>query len=125
LNGTKPTVIVIDDDPSILRALRRLLCRVGFDVQTLNGPAAALKSDLPTAEACLLVDMHMPEMSGVELCEMLACAGCRLPVILMTAHTDERTREFAKRVQPVALLIKPFGNDLLVSSIRGALHTEQ
>jgi FixJ family two-component response regulator len=119
----KPIVIVVDDDPSILRALRRLLLSAGFDVQAFDRPTAVLNSDLPTAEACLVVDVQLPEMNGVELCKSLTAAGCRLPVILITAHTDDQTRGLAESAHPVALLIKPFSRDLLVNSINSALQT--
>jgi len=70
-NGAKPVVIVADDDPSILRALRCLLSGAGFDVRVFGRPSELLKDDLPKTDACLVVDVHLPEMSGVELCETL------------------------------------------------------
>jgi len=118
---TKPTIIAVDDDPSILRALRRLLSGAGFDVLTFDRPSALLKSDLPKAGACLIVDIDLPEMNGVELCATLATSGCKLPVILITAHTDDETRRLADDAHPVALLIKPFGRELLMDSINSAL----
>ncbi len=119
---SKPIIIiVIDDDPSILRALRRLVSGAGFEVWTFDRPSALLKSDLPKTGACLIVDIDLPEMNGVELCATLAASGCKLPVILITAHTDEETRKLADDAHPVALLIKPFGRDLLVNSIQSAL----
>jgi FixJ family two-component response regulator len=117
----KPIIIVIDDDPSILRALRRLVSGAGFEVRTFDRPSALLNSDLPKAGACLIVDIDLPEMNGVELCATLAASGCKLPVILITAHTDEATRRLADGVRPVALLFKPFGRELLVNSIENAL----
>jgi FixJ family two-component response regulator len=117
----KPIIIVVDDDPSILKALRRLVSRAGFDVWTFDRPSTLLRSDLPKAGACLIVDIDLPEMNGAELCETLAASGCRLPVILITAHTDEETRRLADSAFPVALLIKPFGRELLVNSIESAL----
>ena len=121
MTNAKPIIIVIDDDPSILRALRRLVAGAGFDVRTFDRPSTLLKSDLPTAGACLVVDIDLPEMNGVELCATLAASGCKLPVILITAHTDEETRRLADDAHPVTLLIKPFGRDLLVNSIQSAL----
>ena len=121
MTNAKPIIIVIDDDPSILRALRRLVAGAGFDVRTFDRPSTLLKSDLPTAGACLVVDIDLPEMNGVELCATLAASGCKLPVILITAHTDEETRRLADGAHPVALLIKPFGRDLLMNSIQSAL----
>lgn len=120
----KPVVIVIDDDPSILRAFRRLISGAGFEVRTFDRPSELLKSDLPTAGACLVVDIDLPEMNGVDLCKTLAASGRSLPIILITAHTDEQTRNLARGARPVALLIKPFGRDLLLESIDTALHGE-
>ena len=121
VTNAKPIIIVIDDDPSILRALRRLVAGAGFDVRTFDRPSTLLKSDLPTAGACLVVDIDLPEMNGVELCATLAASGCKLPVILITAHTDEETRRLADDAHPVTLLVKPFGRDLLMNSIQSAL----
>ena len=121
VNDKPVTIIVIDDDPSILRALSRLVSGAGYEVWTFDRPSALLKSDLPKTGACLIVDIDLPEMNGVELCATLAASGCRLPVILITAHTDDETRRLADGAHPVALLIKPFGRDLLVNSIQRAL----
>ena len=120
----RPVVIVVDDDLSILRALRRLIAGAGFDVRTFDRPSVLLASNLPTADACLVVDVHLPEMNGVELCAALATSGCRLPVILITAHADEATRALAQSAHPVALLIKPFARELLMNSIEIALQSE-
>ena len=125
MTNAKPVVIVVDDDPSILRALRRLISGAGFDVRTFNRPSSLLNSELPDAEACLIIDVHLPEMNGVELYQTLAAAGCTLPVILITAHADEETRDLARSIHPFALLIKPFGRDLLVNSIETALQREK
>ena len=125
MTNAKPIVIVLDDDPSILRALRRLISGAGFDVRAFDRPSALLRSALPASEACLIVDVQLPEMNGVELCETLAASGCRLPVILITAHADEQTRSLACSAHPVGLLIKPFGRDLLVNSIETALRFEK
>ena len=72
----KPIIIVVDDDPSILRALRRLVTGAGFDVRTFDRPSTLLRSDLPKAGACLVVDIDLPEMNGVEI--MLALGGFRM-----------------------------------------------
>ena len=120
-NAKSIIIIVIDDDPSILRALRRLVTGAGFEVWTFDRPSALLNADLPKTGACLIVDIDLPEMNGVELCATLAASGCKLPVILITAHTDEETRRLADSAHPVALLIKPFGRELLVDSINSAL----
>jgi len=119
----KPIVIVIDDDPSILRALRRLISGAGFDVRVFDRPSELLKDDLPKTDACLVVDIHLPEMNGVELCETLGASGCRLPVVLITAQAGDETNSLALSAHPVALLIKPFRRAELVNSIQIALST--
>ena len=88
----KPRVIVVEDDPSVLRALRRLILSAGFAVSAFDRPSALLDSDVPATDACLVVDVHLPEMNGVQLCQMLTASGCHLPLILMTGNTDEVTR---------------------------------
>ena len=124
VTNVKPVVIVVDDDPSILRAFRRLISGAGFDVRTFDRPSALLRSDLPKAGACLVLDIDLPEMNGVDLCKTLAASGRSLPVILITAHADEQTRSQALGAHPVALLIKPFRRDLLLGSIDHALQGE-
>ena len=115
------TVIVVEDDASVLRSLRRLLASAGFSVRTFDRPSALLESEIPRIDACLLIDVHLPEMSGVELCEALTVSGCRLPVVLMTGHTDEATRAMTSRADAVAVLFKPFGRQPMLDAISRAL----
>src|ERR1700730_17760519 len=77
---TKPALILVEDDLSVLRALRRLMLSAGFQVMAFDRPSAVLDSDLPKTNACLVVDVHLPEMNGVQLCETLAASGWRLAV---------------------------------------------
>jgi FixJ family two-component response regulator len=118
---TKAVVVLIEDDPSVLRSLRRLISAAGFEVRAFDRPSALLESELPKSNACLVVDVHLPEMNGVELCGALAASGRLLPVILITGHIDDGTRELTKRANPVAVLFKPFGRELLLNSIAKAL----
>jgi DNA-binding response OmpR family regulator len=85
----KPTVIVVDDDLSVRRALRLQLRVAGFNVLVFQSGESLLGSDSPTDNACLLLDVYMPGMSGIELCRSLAAAGRRLPTVLMSASDDE------------------------------------
>ena len=113
-------MILVEDDPSVLGALRRLMVSLGFEVRAFDGPQAVLASDIPTTDACLVVDVHLPEMTGVELCEALAASGHRLPAIMITGHIDEATRELAERVNPVAILFKPFSRESLLAALSKA-----
>jgi FixJ family two-component response regulator len=118
---TKPALIVVEDDLSVLRALRRLMLSAGFQVMAFDRPRAVLDSELPKNDACLVIDVHLPEMNGVQLCETLAAAGCQLPVIMITGHIDQATRELVRRAKAVALLFKPFTRDSLLEAIAAAL----
>lgn len=71
----KPFLILVEDDPSVLRALRRMMLSAGFQVMAFDRPRAVLDSKLPKFDACLVVDVHLPEMNGVQLCETLAASG--------------------------------------------------
>jgi FixJ family two-component response regulator len=119
----KPALILVEDDPSVLRALRRLILSAGFRVIAFDTPRAVLDSDLPKSDACLLVDLQLPQIGGVQLCEALAAAGCRLPVILMTGHLDQATGDLVQRAKAAALLFKPFSRDSLLKAISQALAT--
>jgi FixJ family two-component response regulator len=116
-------VIVVEDDPSVLRALRRLVLSAGFAVSAFDRPSALLDSDVPATDACLVVDVHLPEMNGVQLCQMLAASGCHLPFIFMTGNTDEVTRELTRRADPIAVLFKPFTRDILLAALSKAFGT--
>jgi two-component system, LuxR family, response regulator FixJ len=93
----------------------------GFRVITFDRPRAVLASELPKSDACLVVDVHLPEMTGVRLCEILAASGCRLPVILITGQADQATCELMRCVTAVAVLLKPFTRNSLLEAIAAAL----
>jgi FixJ family two-component response regulator len=120
VSESKRVVILVEDDLSVLRALRRLMVSAGFEARTFARPGALLGSDIPTTDACLVVDVHLPEMTGVELCEALAASGHRLPAIMITGHVDEATRELARRADPVAILFKPFTRESLLAALSKA-----
>ena len=105
----------------MLRSLHRALATAGFDVRTFDRPSALLQSELPMSHACLVIDVQLPEMNGIKLCETLAESNRLLPFIFITAHNDEGTRELTRRANPVATLIKPFGRESLLAAIEKAL----
>lgn len=116
----KRMVILVEDDLSVLRALRRLMVGAGFEVRAFDRPCEVLGTEIPDCDACLLVDIHLPEMTGVELCERLAASGCRLPAIMITADLDSATRRLASQADPVAVLYKPFSRDALLKALSEA-----
>jgi FixJ family two-component response regulator len=123
-NEKTPTVIVIEDDPSVRRSLRRLLATAGFSVQTFDRPSTFLESNPPISNVCYVIDIHLPEMTGVALCEEMRALGWTPRVILITGHVDERTLEMTKRANVAAVLFKPFGRDQLLKAISTALRAE-
>ena len=118
---TKSTIFIVEDDASVLRALRRLLTSAGFEVRSFQRPASLLASDLPAANACLILDVYLPEMSGVDLYESLAASGCKLPVVMITGHDDERTRAMINRIDAAAVLVKPYAREAMLGEIHKAL----
>ena len=115
------TVLVVDDDPSVLRSLKRLLSASGFRVTTFGGPSELLASETPRTNACMVVDIDMPEMNGIEMCEVLKVSGRGLPTILITGRTDTRTRSLAAQAKAVAVLFKPFEEEPLLDAIDRAI----
>lgn len=108
-------VVVVDDDESVCRALARVLRSFGFEVQTFGSASDLLATGLPDDTFCLVADVRMPEMDGIELCEQLHASGRDVPTVFVTAHEIER------RSSPVLhgaeILSKPVGADRLVEAI--------
>jgi CheY-like chemotaxis protein len=111
------TVLVVDDDPSVLRSLNRLLSASGFHVKTFGKPSELLAIETPRRNACMVVDIDLPEMTGIEMCENLKRSGRGLPTILITGRTDARTRAMAAQSDAVAVLYKPFDEEPLLDAI--------
>jgi two-component system, LuxR family, response regulator FixJ len=117
----KKIVFVIDDDASLLRALRRLLLATDLSVVTFDSAEAFLASELPAGNVCLLVDIYLPGMSGTDLCKILTASGRSLPTILMTARDDAATQRIAREAGALSTLYKPFDEDALLNTIARAL----
>ena len=118
---TLPRVIaVVDDDASMLKGIERLLGAYGFVTKVFASAEAFLDGNAAADVDCLLVDIHLGGMSGIELRHHLKATGCRLPVIFMTAFDDEDTRIQAQSAGCVAFLHKPFAANLLMGAIEQA-----
>jgi FixJ family two-component response regulator len=115
------TVIVVDDDASIRGALRRQLQILGFNVTDFGSAAEFLASELPDGNACLLLDVYMPAMTGIELCRKMIESGRSLPTILISGRDDPQTRKIIREAKPIASLLKPFDEKSLLRAIRKAL----
>jgi FixJ family two-component response regulator len=116
-----PTIQVVDDDASTRRALGRLLVALGFEVSVFESAEAFLESGIRAANSCLLVDIHMPGINGIELCDRLAASGWNPPTILMSAHTDPGTAALASQAKAITMLLKPFDEEALLDAIELAM----
>jgi FixJ family two-component response regulator len=111
------TVSVVDDDESVRKALKRLLRAHGYDVMTYESAEDFLLSDAVRTEGCILLDIRLPGMSGLDLYEKLASSGATHPVIFMTAHDTPQWQERAAKMHAVAYLRKPFDQQSLIDAI--------
>lgn len=114
------TVVVVDDDESVRKALRRLLQSNGYRVVTFESAEDLLRSGSLVGNVCLVLDIRLPGMSGLDLHGSLASSGTRVPVVFMTAHDNLKWRETMDEAGGIACLGKPFGEDSLLGAIRAA-----
>ena len=114
-------ISIVDDDPFVRTALARLMKSHGYLVETFDGAASLLGSDRRACIDCLIVDVQMPGMTGLELHSRLVAAGEPIPTILITAHPDEAARAAALRAGAVGYLAKPFTEDDLMGCVRRAI----
>ena len=112
------TVYVVDDDESIRRALKRLLRSFGYHALTFESAEDFLDSTSGKDEGCIILDIHLPGMTGLDLQAKLASRGAKYSVIFMTAYDNPQWQDRAKRVGAVAYLRKPFSEQLLLNAIR-------
>lgn len=110
-------IVIVEDDAGLNQALCRLLQAAGFHVASFESAAAALSSDLPQSADCLVLDVHLLDMTGYELRRLLAARGPSPPTIVITAHDDARTRREAVSIGAVAFLPKPFAGHALIDAV--------
>jgi two-component system response regulator FixJ len=117
----QPLIAVVDDDLPFLRSVGRLLRSAGFRVETFGSGREFLAAVPDLMAGCVLVDVHMPEMTGLQLQETLGELGIQLPLIFITAYDSPQTREHARRPGCAGLLLKPFERQALIEAIWRAL----
>lgn len=119
-----PTVFVVDDDAAVRDALAQLLAAAGFSVRSFSSGAAFLLACAPDWRGCILLDIAMPGMSGLELQEALAAREIRLPIVFLTAHGKVPTAVQAMKAGAIEFLEKPAAGPVLLEAVRRALATE-
>ena len=117
----KPLVAIVDDDQSIRDATSNLLQAAGFSTATFADAESFLGSAGEPRAACLVADMRMPGMSGLQLYQHLVASGAPVPTVLITAYPSDATRSRAREVGIVCCLAKPFAPDELLGCVREAL----
>jgi FixJ family two-component response regulator len=123
IQGTPKVVSIVDDDDLMRSALQGLLKAVGLPARAFASAEEFLTSGQQHDTACLIADIRMSGMSGLELQAKLNADRIRIPTIFITAHGDERMRMQALRAGAVEFLAKPFDNKALLESVRAALES--
>jgi FixJ family two-component response regulator len=119
------TVFVVDDDASVRKALGRLLTSMELCVETFASAGELLTRDLSAVHGCILLDIKMPAVSGLDLQSKLLDAGIELPVIFLSAHADVPVAVRAMKAGAVDVLTKPFKGDQLLDTVRRAIATDE
>jgi len=120
-----PIVIIVDDDPSLRSMLSRLLGTVGLKSTAYASPEEFLRSPAPDCAACLVLDVQMPGLSGLDLQRELAKAGHELPIVFMTGHGDIPMTVQAMKAGAVAFLTKPFRNQDMIDAVREGINLDR
>ena len=115
-------ISIVDDDESMREAIQSLLRSVGFRAKTFASGEQFLQSDQIENTACLILDVRMPGMSGLDLQRRLMATECRIPIVFVTAHGEEEARSRALQEGAVDFLLKPFSEEALLNAIQAALH---
>ncbi len=116
-----PLIYILDDDESVLKALKRLIKSVGFKAKTFASASEFVDFGTTRKPDCLILDVQMPEVTGIELMERLNTQGINIPAIFITAHDDDQTRERVKSTGALAYLRKPFNDESLIDAIHLAI----
>jgi FixJ family two-component response regulator len=114
-------ISIVDDDDSLRNSLNNLIRSVGFGVQGFSSAEAFLKSNQLHDTACLILDVRMPGMSGLELQRQLVAINCGIPIIFITSHADDNARTRALEAGAIDFLYKPFREEALLNAIHKAL----
>ena len=120
-----PVVFVVDDDSSVRDSLRRLITSVGFNVEVFPTAQAFLKARRPDGPGCLVLDVRLPGLSGLDLQRELADTDAALPIIFLTGHGDIPMSVRAMKAGAIEFLTKPFREQDLLDAIRAAIERDR
>jgi FixJ family two-component response regulator len=118
-------IAIVDDDASVRKALARLLSASSFDIKSYGSARDFLKSLKIGTPDCLVVDLHMPDLTGFDLQRELERAGIKIPTIVITGHNEPGLRERCRSAGAAAFLLKPIDGSTLIGSINAATGRHQ
>jgi FixJ family two-component response regulator len=121
----KPLISIVDDDESVREAAKGLMKSLGYAAETFPSAEDFLQSQQVPRTACLIADVNMPGMSGLDLHRHLSTSGTRIPTILITAYPDNGVRDRALNAGVICYLSKPFDEGDLLSCIHSALPSDR
>ena len=121
LKSTQTSILVVDDDESTRKSTTLLIESFGFQAAGFESAESLLKSGQLGETLCLIIDVRMPGMNGLQLQSHIAAAGYKIPIIFITAYDDRESRRRAMQAGAVAFLAKPFSDELLLQTLRSAL----
>ena len=125
MTSSEETVFIVDDDASVRRSTERLVRAAGFKVESFVSARDFLKQPPPSGVACLILDVQMPGLSGMDLQEELSRLGVQIPIIFITAHGDIPMTVKAMKGGAVEFLTKPFDSHGLLEAIRAAIERDR
>jgi FixJ family two-component response regulator len=125
MSGQQPVVFVVDDDRAVREATRSLLASIGLQVQTFGTAQEFLRAKRPDAPACLVLDVRLPGLSGLDLQRELVSAGSSIPIIFVTGHGDVPMSVQAMKAGAVEFLTKPFRDQQLLDAIQQAIERDR
>ncbi len=124
-HGPRATVFIVDDDPAVLKGLSRLLRSAGFTVETFPSSQDFLDHYVPNTPGCLVLDVAMPGLNGLELQQALAAKGNPVPIIFLTGHGDIPMSVQAMKRGAADFLTKPVNDDNLLTAVHAALEKDR
>jgi RNA polymerase sigma factor (sigma-70 family) len=120
-----PVVFVVDDDPSVRSSLKFLMSSVGLQVESFDSADALLQRKLPDSPSCLVLDVRLRGLSGLDFQRELAARNCHMPIIFITGHGDIPMSVRAMKAGAVEFLTKPFRDQDLLDAVRIALEKDR
>ncbi len=125
MDSVKPTVFVVDDDASFSRALERLLVAAGYAVESFASATEFMNRHSPDRSGCLLLDVRLPDLTGLEVQELVTTSGAPTPIVFITGHADVATCVQAMKGGAADFLIKPFQESELLDAVERGLAKER